>query len=99
MLAVVLALREGWQSYLDDPAAVNATMASLNRDMKPEVMAASAALLPEFVASEATAVNGLGWMEPGRWDTLAQQLLELGELKEPVDASAAFVNLPIVAVP
>jgi|CXWL01.1.fsa_nt_gi NitT/TauT family transport system substrate-binding protein len=93
VLAVVRALRAGWRSYLDDPAAINATMAAANRDMLPPVMAASAKLLPAFIESDDTRAHGLGWMDAGRWQTLAQQMVDLGDLTPPVDTAAAFVNL------
>jgi len=92
--AVVAALRDGWRSYLDDPAPINAVMAQQNRDMKPQVMELSAALLPAYVESDATREHGLGWMEGARWEQLAQQLHDVGDLDAPVDASSAFVNLP-----
>jgi NitT/TauT family transport system substrate-binding protein len=92
--AVVAALRDGWRSYLDDPAPINAVMAQQNRDMKPAVMQLSAALLPAFVESDATKEHGLGWMDGARWEQLAQQLHDVGDLDAPVDASSAFVNLP-----
>lgn len=90
---LVQALREGWHSYLDDPGPINQVMAGLNRDMSVTVMDEGAAVLPDFVASADTRVHGLGWMSAARWETLAQQLVELGDLAPPVDTAAAFVNL------
>ncbi len=97
--ALVAALREGWRSYLDDPAPINAAMAELNRDMKPDVMARSAEILPEFIESEATATHGPGWMAAARWEELARQLVAVGELDASVDPAAAFVNLPPPGAP
>ena len=40
---MILALREGWRSYLDDPAATNAVMGKLNREMDAKTFADAAA--------------------------------------------------------
>lgn len=96
---MVRALRAGWRSYLGDPGPINTLMADLNRDMSPEVMAASAKLLPDFVESDDTRAHGLGWMDATRWERLADQMVELGDLTPPVDTAAAFLNLAETAAP
>jgi NitT/TauT family transport system substrate-binding protein len=91
--AVVVALREGWRSYLDDPGPVNAIMAERNRDMSREVMDRSASLLDRFVESEDTGRRGLGWMSADRWRRLGAQLRSLDILDTEPDPEEVFVNL------
>ncbi len=78
----VRAVREGWRTYLDDPAPMNLVMGRLNRSMAPEVfMAAAAAQKPLIEAAP------LGAMSKERWETLGKQLVEIGVLTRapPVD--------------
>ncbi len=72
--AFVDATREGWRAYLDSPAAANAVMAKLNPAMDAETFVAAAAAQRPLVETAA----GLGVMERARWETLGNQLVELG---------------------
>ena len=87
--AMVGAVREGWQTYLDDPAPTNEAMHRLNPTMDLDTFAASAEAQRPLVKgeTEATAAGGeedgdgssrLGAMTLARWLTLVDQLVELG---------------------
>jgi len=93
----VSALREGWRSYLDAPEKTNELLHELNPDMTPAVLKLSSSRLGRFVESDLTQRKSIGWMELRRWNTLASQLVELGELSEddPEKAGTVFFNPPI----
>lgn len=74
----VAAVREGWRSYLDDPAPANAVMGKLNTTMDTATFAAAAAAQKPLIETEETRARGLGTMSRERWETLGQQLVELG---------------------
>ena len=50
--AMVAAVREGWQTYLADPAATNALMHDLNPTMDPQTFAASAEAQRSLIEGE-----------------------------------------------
>jgi NitT/TauT family transport system substrate-binding protein len=73
--AMVAAVREGWRTYLDNPQPVNARMQALNPTMDLATFnEAAEAQRPLIEAVE------LGRMTKERWETLAQQLKELGDI-------------------
>jgi NitT/TauT family transport system substrate-binding protein len=74
----VAAVREGWRAYLDDPAATNAVMGKLNTSMDAETFAEAARAQQPLIENEQTRAKGLGTMSRERWNTLAQQLVDLG---------------------
>ena len=76
----VEAVRQGWDSYLADPDPINDVIATLNPDLKSNVLRLAAAELPAFVRSDETREHGLGWMSGERWDELVEQLETLGEI-------------------
>ncbi|MFO0588969.1 MAG: ABC transporter substrate-binding protein [Polyangiaceae bacterium] len=78
----VTAAREGWQSYLADPAPANAVMARLNTSMDIATFNEVAATQKPFVETADTKARGLGTMTRERWDTLAKQLVDLGVLTQ-----------------
>jgi NitT/TauT family transport system substrate-binding protein len=86
--ALVAALREGWRAYLDDPTAANAAMAKLNPEMDAESFRLAADAQKALIE---TSNAPLGSMTRQRWALLGEQLLELGLIDKPVDASACFV--------
>jgi NitT/TauT family transport system substrate-binding protein len=75
--AMVEACREGWRKYLDDSSGINAQLMKLNKDMDAQTFAAAAAAQKPLIETEETKTNGLGSMTLQRWQTLAQQLVEL----------------------
>jgi NitT/TauT family transport system substrate-binding protein len=78
--AFARATQEGWRAYLDDPAPANAAMGKLNTSMTAATFAAAAAAQRPLIETDETKKRGLGTMTRARWDTLAQQLVELGVL-------------------
>lgn len=74
----VAAVREGWRSYLDDPAPANAVMGKLNTSMDAETFAAASQAQKPLIENEETKSKGLGTMSRERWETLGKQLVELG---------------------
>jgi NitT/TauT family transport system substrate-binding protein len=74
----VAAVREGWRSYLDNPAPANGVMGKLNTTMDAETFAAAAAAQKPLIETEETKSKGLGAMSRERWETLGKQLVELG---------------------
>lgn len=91
--AMVAAVREGWQAYLDDPGPTNAHMLSLNPAMDPATMAESAELQKPLIQDEVTERHGLGTMTLQRWRTLTEQLAAMGLLDREVDPAAIVVDL------
>ncbi len=80
--AFVRASREGWRSYLDDPKPANGVMGKINAAMDAETFATAAEAQRSLIETEETKKSGLGVMTRERWETLGQQLTELGIVKE-----------------
>ncbi|UQA58926.1 ABC transporter substrate-binding protein [Polyangium aurulentum] len=80
--AFVRAVREGWQSYLADPKPANAAMAKINPTMDAETFAAASEAQRPFIETDETKTKGLGLMSRERWETLGNQLADLGLVKE-----------------
>lgn len=81
--ALVRALREGWRRYLADPGRYNAGIAALNPAMTVAAMDIAARKQHDLVAPRTGGADEVGWMERERWERLADQLVELGSIKEP----------------
>ncbi|MCU1330196.1 MAG: transport system substrate-binding protein [Bryobacterales bacterium] len=85
---MVAAVREGWAAYLQDPTATNQKMHALNPSMElPSYTEIAQAQKPLIGASP------LGKMTAERWDALAAQLKELGDIPKTLPASDCFVDL------
>lgn len=90
--SVVAAVREGWGAYLKDSAATDALMHKLNPGMDPETFTAAAEAQKPLIETDETRAQGLGYMSNERWITLADQLFDLGVLKEKPAIDACFVS-------
>lgn len=77
---MVRAMSRGWEDYLASPQATNKTIGELNPDFSPRTLEIAAAALPNFLVSEDTRSNRLGWMTDARWTSLQDKLVSLGEL-------------------
>jgi len=86
----VAALREGWQSYLADPAPANTLMAPLNPEMDAEAFRLAAEAQQPLISVEGGTV---GRMSAARWAELAQQLKALGLVQEAQPAASYFSNI------
>jgi NitT/TauT family transport system substrate-binding protein len=89
---MVNAVREGWQSYLNDPASANALMQSANKTMDPRTFAESAAAQKPLIETDEAKRLGLGAMTKERWATLGQQLLDLKVIEKAPPAEECFVE-------
>ncbi|MBK12490.1 MAG: hypothetical protein CL849_03050, partial [Crocinitomicaceae bacterium] len=77
---MVRAMTRGWQDYLASPQPTNKTIGKLNPDFSPRTLEIAAAALSNFLVSEDTKSNRLGWMTESRWTSLQDKLVSLGEL-------------------
>lgn len=84
---MVAAVREGWRTYLDNPNAANEKMHALNPTVALDSFAQSAAAQASLIDA-----NPLGGMTKERWETLAGQLKELGDIPQMPDVDKAFRN-------
>jgi NitT/TauT family transport system substrate-binding protein len=90
---MVRAVSRGWAKYLDDPAATNELIHKLNPEMELAVLEFGAKALRALVRTDEAKLSGLGTMSLNRWETLAQQLVEIGQLKEDqIDPVSAFTT-------
>lgn len=89
----VLATREGWRQYLDQPQATNALLGKLNSALDAATLGAAAEAQKPLIETEDTKQHGLGSMQQVRWQTLADQLLDLKFLDKPATIAETFVQL------
>jgi NitT/TauT family transport system substrate-binding protein len=84
-LAMVAAVREGWQIYLASPAATNVKMHTLNPSM-------DAATFNEVAEAQKPYIEtpSLGTMTATRWETLIAQLKDLGDISQTIPADQCF---------
>lgn len=75
---ITAATVRGWQQYLHDPGPANAEIRARNGELSPEILARGAAALVPFVKPEGVEV---GAMDPARWRTLHDQLVELNLIR------------------
>jgi NitT/TauT family transport system substrate-binding protein len=94
--ALVRASAAGWRAYLDGPRPFNETMARLNAGMSAEAMDIGAERQRKLIETDETKRIGLGGMRVGKWQTLIDQLVELGDLKP--DASGKLPDPNVLFV-
>ncbi len=82
----------GWREYLNDPSAAHAALLKLNPALSPQWMQFSWQQLRDghFVAGEAADGSQMGQMDPARWTTLYQQLLDLKVIDKQFDPASAY---------
>ena len=88
--SMIDAAREGWQTYLRDPAAANEHMQQLNPTMDKETFQESAEAQKPLIETEETRRLGLGAMTLERWQTLVDQLVDLKTINKPIDPQQSF---------
>jgi len=88
---MVEAVRSGWNSYLQDPASTNTAMLELNKAMSEQTFAQSAQAQQALIKTSAT--QRVGEMTLERWQTLADQLLDIKVIQQPVAVGDLFVSL------
>jgi len=85
---MVAAVREGWSAYLDNPAPTNEKMHALNPSMEPASYAEIAEAQKGLIGSKP-----LGKMTTERWEALAAQLKELGDIPQTLRTADCFTDL------
>jgi NitT/TauT family transport system substrate-binding protein len=89
----VLATREGWRNYLDHPQATNALLGKLNASLDQATLSAALEAQRPLIETDESKQHGLGSMQRARWQTLADQLLDLKVIDQPALVDDLFVNL------
>lgn len=90
--AMVKSVREGWQSYIQNPKPAHELIAKLNSSMTVANMAEMHKIEVKLIESEETKKNGLGHMTEARWQELSQQLKDLKLTKKLIPAKEIFIN-------
>jgi NitT/TauT family transport system substrate-binding protein len=90
--AIVNAVRAGWREYLDHPEAANKLMSGLNKSMDMDTFIESAEGQKNLIETAVTKHSGLGKMTEDRWQTLANQLLDLKIIDKQPDTKSLFEN-------
>jgi NitT/TauT family transport system substrate-binding protein len=90
--AMADAFRQGWRSYLDNPGPANQAMHALNPDMDLATFGEAAAAQKPLIQTDETKTSGLGSMTGARWQTLAEQLADLGVIEKSIKGADCFVN-------
>jgi len=85
---MVAAVGEGWRAYLDNAAPANERMHAINPSMEAADYAEIAEAQKPLIES-----SPLGKMTTERWDTLAAQLKELGDIPQAPPADQCFRDL------
>jgi NitT/TauT family transport system substrate-binding protein len=83
---------KGWKDYLNDPAAAHAMIAKLNPALNPEWMQFTWQQLRDghFVSGNDPSGALVGQMDPKRWSTMYDQLVDLKVLDKPLDPTTAY---------
>lgn len=95
---VVAASIRGWRKYLDDPTETNRYINEQNPEMELDVLEFGARDLQALCLPAGLTADQLGEMTAARWDTLAEQLIEIGALPAGSSASGAYTT-EFVAAP
>lgn len=78
---MVAASIRGWAKYIESPEETNRYLHELNPEMDLDILAYGAKTLAPLVLAGETGGLGIGAMSRDRWQTLADQLVESGQLK------------------
>lgn len=82
----------GWEYYKENSDEVNEFILPLRPEATLESLACKARLQEPMIYGEIADTYGIGYMQPERWVTLREQLIELGALKETTQVDGAFTN-------
>jgi len=85
--SMVAAVKEGWRVYLDNPKPTNDRMNQLNPSMNAESFAEVAEAQKSYIEPSQ---GELGAMTAARWETLCQQLQDLGDVEKAPAAADCF---------
>jgi NitT/TauT family transport system substrate-binding protein len=83
---------EGWRDYLNDPGPANGAIAKLNPALNPAWMHFTWQALRDgnFVTGSDASGAQVGQMEPARWKTMYDQLIDLKVIDKQFDPSTAY---------
>jgi NitT/TauT family transport system substrate-binding protein len=83
---------KGWKVYLNDPSAAHAMIIKLNPALNPEWMQFTWQQLRDghFVAGDDPSGAQVGQMDPRRWATMYEQLVDLKVIDKPFDPETAY---------
>ena len=90
--AYVEASIKGWYDYKDNWAEINPFIQESNPDMPLDKLEYSSKALQPLVYGFDAETHGVGYMSRERWETLMNQLLDLGLLKEPLDIDKVYTT-------
>jgi len=92
--AFVRASIKGWQDYLNDPTAGNAAVSKVNPALNPQWMQFTWQALRDggFVTGDDHSGQQIGKMEPERWATMYQQLVDLKVIDKRFDPTTAYTR-------
>jgi NitT/TauT family transport system substrate-binding protein len=82
----------GWRDYLNDPAPANAAIAKLNPALNPLWMRFTWQALRDghFVTGSSAGGAQIGQMDPARWQTMYEQLMDLKVIDKSFDPASAY---------
>jgi NitT/TauT family transport system substrate-binding protein len=88
----VRASLKGWKDYLNDPAAAHSIIAKLNPALNAEWMQFTWQQLRDghFITGDDPTGVQLGQMDPKRWGTMYEQLVDLKVIDKPFDPTTAY---------
>jgi NitT/TauT family transport system substrate-binding protein len=83
---------KGWRDYLADPAPANAAIARLNPALNPAWMQFTWQALRDghFVTGSDASGAQIGQMDPARWQTMYEQLMDLKVIDKTIDPASAY---------
>jgi len=83
---------KGWREYLKDPSAANGAIAKLNPALNAAWMHFTWQALRDgnFVTGSDASGAQIGQMEPARWQTMYEQLMDLKVIDKQLDPSTAY---------
>lgn len=90
--AFLAATIQGWQYYKDAADEVNGYILQFRPESSLESLACQAKLQEPYIYGQVAEQHGIGFMQEARWDTLREQLIEIGELKTTTQIDGVFTN-------
>jgi len=91
--AFVSAVAQGWRHFLESPDATNALIHTRNPEMDTEVLAFGVTAIRPLMVDPAATDAPLGQMSLERWQSLADQLVEIGAIAAgSVDINKVYTN-------
>jgi len=90
---MVQASIRGWQKYLTEPEETNAYIHEQNPEMDLDILAYGARAMKPLCITDTTPLEQLGTMTADRWQTLAEQMVEVEVIESgAVDPGEAFTT-------